>query len=177
MYRLMVVDDEENILHSINRILSKQKEWDVVTCSDPLDAIDLVRTSKFDMFISDYRMPRMNGVEFLIETIKYHPHSMRIILSGATDFTGLVSAINEAEITRFIPKPVNASELIVTITQVLELYELLKENRTLADTVRNQKIELDKREAALKSLAEEHPLLAQVNWADDGSIILDENDL
>jgi len=177
MYRLMIIDDEENILHSINRILSKQKEWDVVACDDPLDAIDLVRTSKFDLFISDYRMPRMNGVEFLIETIKYHPHAMRIILSGATDFDGLVSAINEAEIYRFIPKPVNASELIDTISQALKFYELLKENRILADTVRHQQIELDKRELALKSLAEEHPLLAQVNWADDGSIILDENDL
>lgn len=177
MYKLMIVDDEENVLHSLRRNLSKQKEWEIITYSDPLEAIDMASNSNFDLFLSDYRMPGMNGVEFLIETKKYNPYSMRIILSGATDFDGLVDAINKAEIYRFIAKPVDANELIRTINQALQFNELLKENRILAEKVRAQKNELDKREVALKKLSDEHPLIVQVNWADDGSIMLDENDL
>lgn len=177
MYRLMIVDDEENILHSLRRTLSKQKEWEIVTYSDPLEAIDIANSSSFDLFLSDYRMPGMNGVEFLVETKEFNPNAMRIILSGATDFNGLMDAINKAEIYRFISKPVDAHELIMTINQALQFNEVLKENRILAEKVRAQKNELDRREVALKNLAEEHPLIAKVNWNDDGSIMLDENDL
>jgi len=177
VYRLLVVDDEENILHSLRRIFSKRKEWEIVTCSDPLEAVDIAKDSNFDLFLSDYRMPGMNGVEFLTRTKETNPHSMRIILSGATDFDGLVEAINKAEIYRFISKPVNPHELILTINQALRLNDLVNENRVLADKVRTQKTELDRREIALKKLSEEHPLITQVNWADDGSIILDEDDL
>jgi len=177
MYRLLIVDDEENVLHSLRRIFSKQKELEIVTCSDPFEAVDIARHSNFDLFLSDYRMPGMNGVEFLARTKESNPHSMRTILSGSTDFDGLVEAINKAEIYRFISKPINPRELIITITQALQLYDLVNENRILADEVRAQKTELDRRKFVLKKLAEEHPLLTRVNWADDGSIILDENDL
>ncbi len=177
MYRLMIVDDEENILHSLKRNLSKQKEWDIVTCNDPLEAIEIANTSRFDLFLSDYRMPGMNGVEFLVETKKINQNAMRIILSGATDFNGLMDAINKAEIYRFISKPVDANELIQTISHALQFYEILKENRILAAKVRAQESELSRRALALKKLAKEHPLIAQVNWGDDGSIILDEDDL
>ena len=177
MYRLMIVDDEVNILNSLRRVLSKQKEWDILMCSDPLEAVEIAKDSPFDLFISDYRMPGMNGVEFLVGTKESNPHSMRIILSGTSDFEATVEAINQAEIYRFITKPVDTDELILTINQALQLYEVLKENRILANKVRSQKVELDRRGAALKKLAAEHPQIAQVNWGDDGSFILDENDL
>lgn len=121
MYKIMIVDDEESILHSLRRILSKQNDWDIVTCSDPLEAADIASHSNFDLFLSDYRMPGMNGVEFLIGSKENNPHSMRIILSGLTDFDGLVDAINDAEIFRFISKPTDANKLILTINQALEV--------------------------------------------------------
>jgi len=177
MYRLMIVDDEVNILNSLRRILSKQKEWELTLCSDPAEAAEIAKDSNFDLFISDYRMPGMNGVDFLVGTRESNPHAMRIILSGTSDFEATVEAINQAEIYRYITKPVDTDELISTINQALQFYDLLNENRILADTVRTQKVELDRRGKALKKFAEEHPQIAQVNWGDDGSIILDENDL
>ena len=119
----------------------------------------------------------MNGVDFLVGTKEHNPHSMRVILSGSTDFDGLMEAINKAEIYRFISKPVDAHELIDTIKQALQLYELLNENRVLAEKVRAQKLELDRRGSALRKLAEEHPMIAHVTWEEDGSIMLDENEL
>jgi DNA-binding NtrC family response regulator len=173
----MIVDDEENILHSLRRVLSKSKNLDIVTCNNPLDALEIARKTEFHLFISDYRMPGMNGVQFLIETREYHPHAMRLVLSGETDFDALVSAINKAEIFRYLPKPVQAFELISTVEQALQYFDLTRENRLLVEQVRKQEKELDRREVALRKLADEHPIIAQVNWGPDGSIILDEEDI
>jgi DNA-binding NtrC family response regulator len=148
-----------------------------VTCSDSLEALAITGNSHFDLFLSDYRMPGMNGVEFLMHTKQFHPEAMRLILSGATDFSGLVNAINKAEIYRFISKPVQSYDLISTIEQALQFYEIRKENKRLAEQVRRQQSELDKREIALKRFSEQHPVLAQVNWDSDGSIILNEDEI
>ena len=56
-------------------------------------------------FFSDYRMPEMDGVNFLTSTKHFHPNAMRLILSGTADFDVLIAAINRAEIYRFIAKP------------------------------------------------------------------------
>jgi DNA-binding NtrC family response regulator len=173
----MIVDDEDNILHSLRRVLSKSKNLDIVTCNNPFDALEIARDSDFHLFISDYRMPGMNGVEFLIETRAHHPHAIRLVLSGETDFDGLVSAINKAEIYRYLPKPVQAYELISTVEQALQYFDLASENRLLVEQVREQEKELDRREVALRKLADEHPVIAQVNWGPDGSILLDEEDI
>jgi DNA-binding NtrC family response regulator len=173
----MIVDDEENILHSLRRVLSKSKNLDIVTCSDPLDALETARSSEFHLYISDYRMPGMNGVDFLIATREFHPHAIRLVLSGETDFSALVNAINKAEIYRYIPKPVQSYELIATVEHALRFFDLARENRLLVEQVRKQEKELDRRETALRKLADEHPIIAQVNWGPDGAIILDEDDI
>jgi len=177
MSRIMIVDDEDNILHALRRILLKDKVWDIVTCNSPNEALEIANTSDFELFISDYRMPGMNGVEFLVSTKQNNPHAMRLILSGATDFEGLVEAINDAEIYRFINKPVQANELISIVKQALQFQSLEQENRQLANQVRHQQNELDRREFALKKLAEKHPLITAVNWGADGSIVLNEEDI
>lgn len=177
MHKIMIVDDEVNVLHSLKRMLSRMDNWDLETYSDPHEALNVASTSHFDLFISDYRMPGMNGVEFLVFTKQHNPHSMRLILSGATDFSGLVNAINQAQIYRFIAKPVDTHELKITIEQALQFHDLAEENRQLSEQVRKQQNELHRRESALKKFAKEHPSIAQVSWGPDGSILLDEEDI
>jgi two-component system, probable response regulator PhcQ len=177
MHSLLLVDDEVNVLHALRRILSKVKKWQLVTVSNPLEALEIASNSHFDLFLSDYRMPEMDGVEFLMHTKRYHPDAMRLILSGDTDFSGLVDAINKAEIYRFISKPVQSYDLVSTIEQALQLYEVVNENKLLAEQVRKQKRELRKRDLALKKFAQEHPVLAQVDWDEDGAIILNEDEI
>ncbi len=73
-------------------------------------------------------MPNMNGVEFLREVRTRWPDTVRIVLSGYADTASIVSAINEGEIYRFIPKPWNDDDLKVTIANAIERYHLLKKN-------------------------------------------------
>lgn len=176
MHRIMLIDDEENVLNSLTRILKREAGLELVTNSDPRAALAEANRSKFDLFLSDYRMPYMDGVEFLVNTKKSNPDAMRLILSGAADFTALMDAINKAEIYRFISKPIQVHELIQTLHQALHLHDILEENKRLSNLVRKQESELKNREIALKHFSKEHPTLANVNWDDDGSIIIDEDD-
>lgn len=175
MYRIMIVDDEPNILKSLNRALRKHSDWDVETYENVDHALKRAQTMTFDLVISDYKMPRMDGVEFLNEVKRLQPEAMRIILSGVTELQPVLDAINKAEIFRYIPKPWDDSDLIMTINQALEHRRVLVENRLLADRVRQQQQELDKRKSALERLSEQHPALVAVDWADDGCIVVEDD--
>ncbi len=177
MHRIMIVDDEENILSSLSRILKRENDFEVVAHTDPHAALADANRSQFHLFLSDYRMPQMDGVEFLVNTKRSNPNAMRLIISGAADFTALMDAINQAEIYRFIPKPIQVHELLQTLRQALHTYSLMEENRQLSTLVKKQQNELKHREYALKQFAEHHPTLANVEWEEDGSIIIDEDDI
>jgi DNA-binding NtrC family response regulator len=173
MYRLMVVDDEQNILNAIRRITRKELNWEVEFYDNPVEALKRAHGGNYELFLSDFRMPVMDGVKFLSETKHIHPDAMRVILSGYTDLEALLGAINEAEIFRFISKPWMDYDLITTLQQALSLHDMLIENRTLADEVRAQRVELANRKTALERLMETNPVLAHVEWTEDGSIILE----
>jgi len=173
MYRIMVVDDEQNILNAMRRLMRKQKDWEVELYDNANEALKRAQSASFELFLSDYRMPEMDGVKFLCETKKSHPDAMRLILSGYTDLEALLGSINEAEIYRFISKPWQDYDLITTLEQALAQREILMENRILADQVREQKVELENRKTALERLAESNPVLTDIKWDSDGSIILD----
>ena len=174
MYRIMVVDDEQNILNAIRRITRKEQDWEVEFFDSPVEALKRAHGGNYELFLSDFRMPDMDGVKFLSATMSIHPDAMRVILSGYTDLDALLGAINEAQIFRFISKPWMDYDLVTTLKQALSLRDMLIENRTLADEVRAQREELANRKTALERLQQTNPVLAHVEWAADGSIILDE---
>jgi DNA-binding NtrC family response regulator len=175
MYRILIVDDEESIVNALKRCLRKVADWEIEIFTSGSEALRRAEGTSFDLFISDFRMPEMNGVEFLSKVKKIQPNSARIILSGYTDLEALVGAINEAEIFRFINKPWNDYELILTIEQALKYKDMLTENLYLANQVREQKTKLDTNEELLTKLEKQNPGITQVNWSDDGSITIEED--
>lgn len=174
MQRLMMVDDEENVLSALQRVCRGQKQWEIEIYNDPEAALSRAQTANFDLFLSDYRMPQMNGVQFLSEVKELQPDAMRLILSGQTDHEGLMAAINEAQIYRFIDKPWQEHDLLTTLQQALSLRDVLLENRILANQVREQQKELEQRKLALDKYKNRHPDLFAIEWAEDGSVILDD---
>lgn len=167
--RIMLVDDEEGILRAIKRELAKEP-YELETFTDAAQALERFRTAEFDLVIADYRMPGMDGVTMLTEIKKIRPDTMRIVLSGTADLEVLVDAINKAEIYRFIGKPWNDFEFKTIIRQALEFCRIQRENRRLTAQVKKQQDILEKLEA-------ESPGISHVQWAEDGSIIINEDDL
>jgi two-component system NtrC family sensor kinase len=130
--RILFVDDERNVLRSLQRIFLDE-DYEILTASSGAEGIAVLQSiTPIQLIISDYRMPKMNGVDFLREVCNRWPETIRIVLSGYADTASIVSAINEGYIYKFIAKPWNEDELKITIVNAIESYYLDKENKQLA---------------------------------------------
>jgi len=182
MSRILIVDDEEGILKSLRRLLSmtpcvagdKVYKLTVDIFSTPADALERARYTAYDLVLSDYRMPGMDGVQFLKAFRELQPDAARLILSGYADLNGLIGAINEAGISRFLSKPWNDYELVAAIGQALALRDLTLENQRLADQARLDNGAISAEALERKRLEAEEPGITQVIWGPDGSVLLDE---
>jgi YesN/AraC family two-component response regulator len=181
MSRILIVDDEEPILRSLRRVFSltpcfagnKTYPLTVDTFNVAATALEKARHTAYDLVLSDYRMPGMDGVKFLKAFKEIQPDAVRMILSGYADLNGLIGAINEAGISRFLSKPWNDYELVSAIGQALALRELTLENQRLADQARVAMGRLSAEELERKRLESEEPGITRVMWGEDGSVLLD----
>jgi response regulator RpfG family c-di-GMP phosphodiesterase len=117
----------------------------------------------------------MNGVELLCNLRKLQPDCARVILSGYTDLNGLIGAINEARIDRFIAKPWNDFELVSALSQILEIRALRLENDSLAAQARCDRGEISSAELEMQRLERLEPGITQVRWGPDGSVVMDSS--
>ncbi len=181
MSRIMIVDDEEAILKALKRILrlapcaygNRVFSLEISAFNSPVAALEQARHEAFDLFISDYRMPGMDGVEFLKAVKTIQPDAARLILSGYADLNALVRAVNEVGIDRFVGKPWNDYDLTSAIAQALAHRELLLENRQLANLVRVEMGDKTPEQVEAERLEAIEPGITEVNWGPDGSVRLD----
>ena len=129
--RILCVDDEPNVLKALRRLFGDDN-YELVTVGTGQEGLEMLRHGGvFHLVISDYRMPEMNGVDFLKEVCAHWPDTIRIVLSGYADTASVVDAINQGQIYKFIPKPWNDDELKVTIQNAVEVWQLNRENDRL----------------------------------------------
>jgi two-component system NtrC family sensor kinase len=140
--KILCVDDEVNILRALRRLLLDE-DYAILTANSGEEALELLEKEyPVHLILSDYRMPGMNGVDFLKRVCERWPKIIRIVLSGYADTASIVSAINEGQIYKFIPKPWNDDELKVTIAKAFEVYFLNRQNEILSDELRQTNEEL-----------------------------------
>lgn len=135
MYRILLVDDEENFLHELQHEL--RGKYEIESFTSPLAALHRCRETRFDLVISDYLMPELKGTQFLRQFSEIQPDAARMLLSGQADIDELLKAINETHIYRFIPKPWDKAELKIGINQAMEYRRIILENSHLADAYRS----------------------------------------
>ena len=121
MYRIMLVDDEENVLSALLGNLSHLR-YELEAFSQPGKALARAGEVSFDLVISDYRMPSMDGVTLVKELKKIQPNIVAIMLSGFADLRSILSTTKEAEIYRYLTKPLEAEKLNTAIIQALEQF-------------------------------------------------------
>lgn len=117
---IAIVDDEEMVLTSLRSFLLLETDYEVETFSSPQTAVSALRDKPVDLVISDYLMPGMNGIEFLLEVKRLHPFATRILLTGYADKENAIKAINEVGLYQYVEKPWNNADLKITIQNGLE---------------------------------------------------------
>ncbi len=124
---ILVVDDEIANLQKLQRTFVHR--YAVLCAGSGEEALELVHQHEnIAVIIADQRMPDMTGVEFLQRTLTPLPHAVRIILTGYTDTDVLLSAINTCKVYRYIVKPWDPPDLLMTVERGLEAHRLAKEN-------------------------------------------------
>lgn len=178
MRRLLLVDDESGVLHALKRLLQRVLAADeavVEIFTDPEAALQRACETEFDVVVSDYRMPSMDGVSFLRCFQGIQPDATRLLLSAATDFDALVTAINEIGLFRYLPKPWNDDDLVAVLRAAWLARDRRLEERRLAERERrNEALPGAAEEAERQRLEAEEPGITQVKWGPDGSVLLDD---
>ncbi len=125
---MLVVDDEPNNLDLLYRAF--RKDFKVFKAESGAAALEVLETKgEMAVIISDQRMPLMKGTEFLSRTVATFPDTVRIILTGFTDVSDLVDAINASQVYRYVTKPWDADNLEHLVELALDTYTKAKAYR------------------------------------------------
>lgn len=117
--RILFVDDEERILRSL--ALQFRREYQVLTESDPLRALERLKSERVQIIVSDQRMPQMSGAELLAQARQIAPDTLRILLTGYSDLDAAVEALNSGGIFRYLTKPWDQQEMAFTLRQAAQI--------------------------------------------------------
>ena len=145
---LVLVDDEQLVLSSLNSFLSLETDYKINTFLSAIEALVFIENNDIDLVLSDYLMPEMDGITFLSKVRKFKPEIPRIILTGYADKENAIKAINEVGIFQYIEKPWDNDDILIIIRNGLEKQRLIK---TLQMKIR----EIDKANSELDGLQNE----------------------
>lgn len=130
--RVLIVDDDTNILASLKRNL--RSHYDVTIAAAGTEAIDLIRSEEpFAVILSDYQMPEMDGIELLARCRQLSPDSVRIMLTGQADMRVAIQAVNQGYVFQFLTKPCPPDVLESALHAAVEHYLLVQSEKELLD--------------------------------------------
>lgn len=130
MCTLLLVDDDENILSSLRRLL-RRDGYRLLTADSGQAGLDVLARETVDVIVSDQRMPGMTGTEFLRVAAERHPETVRIVLSGYTELQSVTAAINEGAVFKFLTKPWDDGQLRANIADAVRRKRFDDDNRRL----------------------------------------------
>ncbi|MBL0169073.1 MAG: response regulator [Propionivibrio sp.] len=179
MLRIMLVDDESNVTRALRRTLTRALQGEsfaIETFDDPRLALERAGEVDFALVLSDYRMPPMDGVEFLKRFRIMQPDAVRLILSASSDVEALLAAINQAGAFRYILKPWDDTDLVYIVREALLAFKEQSANRRLADEACAREMEMSPEERERQRLEAEEPGITKVRWGSAGEVLLDDED-
>ncbi|TDO95507.1 response regulator [Marinomonas balearica] len=118
MQNILLVDDEAQILMALKRVLRKQN-YNVITAEGGDEALAVLNDTPIDLILSDYMMPGLSGTDFLEKAEALQPDSIRMILSGHSDFESVMESLKSGIVHKYLVKPWHNDELIDQINQSL----------------------------------------------------------
>lgn len=147
---ILCVDDEPNILSSLRRLF-RPKGFQILVAESGQAGLAVLETETVDLVISDMRMPEMNGAQFLEHVRQRWPDTVRLLLTGHSDVTAIIDAINRGEIYRYITKPWDDNDIVLIVRQALERKAMELETKRLEALTAKQNQELKELNASLEA--------------------------
>ena len=128
--RILIVDDEKDMLALLKRIIGEETDHELVTETDPLKALKLFRESLFDLLITDLKMPKMDGIKLLEEARKIRKDVSVVILTAYATIETAVEAIQKGAYD-YLTKPFRRERILLTIDKVMKWQAMVRENLSL----------------------------------------------
>jgi len=130
---VLYIDDEVNNLTAFKA--TYRRIYNIYTAESAKDGRAILNENDIEIILTDQRMPDVTGVEFLQSIIDDHPNPIRILVTGYSDITAVIDAVNKGQIYRYISKPWDNDDLKITIDKAYEVYSLRKKNKHLTDSL------------------------------------------
>ena len=131
---ILVVDDEPDMLNSLRGLL--RYDFKVYTAGSGAEGVALLQQQEIHVVMTDQRMPQMTGVDFLRQIKSEHPEAIRVIFTGYADLNAIIDAINLGNVYRYVSKPWEPEQLIATLREAGEQYDLILERRRLLEDLK-----------------------------------------
>lgn len=124
-HTILCIDDEPDNVDALERLF--RKRYTILKALSAEEGLRILKTENPALIISDQRMPNMTGVEFFARSMKTHPETIRILLTGYTDIESVIGAINSGQVYRYVTKPWDPVDFTNTVDKAIERYELTAE--------------------------------------------------
>ncbi|MCG6921652.1 MAG: response regulator [Acidobacteria bacterium] len=163
MRRVLVVDADATTTEAVRSALPSS-DFEVVPANDAAGALEAVREGRVDVLMSELLLPDESGLHLLVEARLRFPLVPRIVVTALQDFKSTVTAINEAEVFRFLPKPLDPTTVRAAVEEALGRASTLHE-------VRGVQEKAERRRLALHDLETDFPGITLVSHGPEGYFI------
>ena len=126
-FRVIVVDDESDQLETFR--LNFRRDFDLQLASSGAEALEMLKAREAAVLLTDQRMPGMTGVEVLVQAKELRPDTVRIVVTAFKDADSVLDAVNKGDVYRYVVKPWNVDEMRITLTNAIERYVLVREDK------------------------------------------------
>lgn len=154
---ILLVDDEPAVAQSVAALLELETPHKVLIETSPRKAIEVAKVTPLDLVISDFLMPELDGIAFLLEVRALYPESTLILLTGYADKENAIRGINQVGIFHYIEKPWDNDDLLTIIRtgldKRLQLHRMHERTRELEARIQHLQQRNEELEQRIKALA------------------------
>lgn len=149
LVKILYVDDERGNIDYFRSVF--RREYEIITANSGEEGLDVLFDNQdIPVILTDQRMPRMSGVEFLRRSINISRDSIRILVTGYADMETVINAVNLGHIYYYISKPWTYDEMKIIIKRAIETYRLRLINKELL--IKSERVEKERVVAQLENL-------------------------
>jgi DNA-binding NtrC family response regulator len=124
--RVLIVDDEPMVTRTLEAVLRMESNLECVAVNRPAEALDRLRAESFEVILSDFIMPELDGLEFLAQAREIQPETSRILLTGYANKDSAIRSINDIGLFQYIEKPWDNTMLRIVLRNAAERTTLLR---------------------------------------------------